>query len=175
LEARWKAENELAKAKAEQALMVLCARDVEQYVKAEQAKTRMLTEKRLVEIEKAHASLRSSGNVPGLGEAGSVETVVSSGSISPNSSVSEAEVRALFKEKEELLLRNGELERALLRLGMDPKEPEMCKNTWTLGSDGVPVEEEIMDNLGIDAYVVDMNSEGKAVARLRASVCQVGA
>jgi len=92
----------LAFERARRQLEVLKANDVDQEVKRYRTKVSAATEKNMVSIEKTHAMLSATGNVPGAFH-GSAETVVSGepgltdGSISPNSSASMAEFRACQK------------------------------------------------------------------------------
>jgi len=104
LEAKWKAQNAVAVEKAQQELEIVKLRDVAKEAKKREVAVTRQTECSKVAIEKAFGSLKTTGNVPGF-----CETVVSggtpslsTGSISPNSSVSEAEVRKVVKELEDL-------------------------------------------------------------------------
>jgi len=114
LEAKWRAQNELEVARAKRQLEVLGAKDVEQEKRMQHSRMVKATESNLVAVEKAHNSLKQTGNVPGF-VPGTAETVVSgvptlsTGSISPNSSVSEAEVRKLMKDFEDVKLENKRL------------------------------------------------------------------
>jgi len=115
LEEKWQAQNELEIAKAKHQLEVLSAVDLEQEKRMRHSKMVKATEVNLVAVEKAHSSLKQSGNVPGF-VPGSAETVVSgaptltTGSISPDSSVSAAEVREMAKK-----LADSEAENARLK------------------------------------------------------------
>jgi len=122
LEAKWIAENELGAARAKQQLELLCARDVSALKKKESVALRRQTERAMVDIEKAHMSLKATGNVPGF-VPGFVEgTVVgseppvlapslSTGSISPDSSASQSEFRAAQLRILDLEAENARLKR----------------------------------------------------------------
>jgi len=144
LEAKWKAENELAVAKAQRQMALLDSRDLEQEKKVQRTALQKRVEQNMVAIENTHATLRATGNVPGVPPVGFAETVVdsvpglSSGgcSISPSSSVSEAEVRRLCKELEDckVALRESQvlLAKVSERCGIEPEFiDEYDKRTWT--------------------------------------------
>jgi len=109
LEEKWKYENELATEKARQELEIVKLRDIGKEVKKREALVMKKTETSKVAVEKAFGTLRATGNVAGFAT-GCCETVVSgdgvpslsSGSISPNSSVSDREAWALQKENADL-------------------------------------------------------------------------
>jgi len=103
LETKWKAENKLAELRAIREVEVLGALDVRDEVRKKRAQVTAATEKNLVSIEVAHGSLVKSGNAS-EDDSSRINTVfsVGSGSISPNSSISEAEVRKLQKDFEDL-------------------------------------------------------------------------
>jgi len=110
------------------------------------------TETNKVAVEKAFGTLARTGNVPSM-VGGSAETV-QSGSISPNSSVSEAEVRALQKGFADLKASNESLENRMrylklcaerddvigFKATMATFEPEGCEESvgLTIPEGGVP-------------------------------------
>jgi len=115
LERKWAAQNAVAEEKAKQELELVKLRDVAKEAKKREVAVTRQTECNKVAIEQAFESLKATGNVPGF-----CATVVSdavptltSGSISPNSSVSEAEVRRVVKELEDLKLENAKLKRRI--------------------------------------------------------------
>jgi hypothetical protein len=153
LEQKWAAENALAAEKAKQQLELLCARDLTKVKAMQSAQVMRTTERCKVDTEKAFGFLAKTGNVPGFAETVvSGEGVVpslSSGSrsagtcISPDSSVSQQEIRQMQKD----LL---DAQRMIDRLRVQcPKEVEHVelnlgvKTAFTLNSDGsVPIEED---------------------------------
>jgi len=90
------AEVKLRTAKALQRHALVEAQDVEKMKKMHETRVLRQTETNKVAVEKAFASLAGSGNVPSL--VGGHAVTVRSGSISPNSSASEAEVRKVQKD-----------------------------------------------------------------------------
>jgi len=141
LEDKWKVENELATEKARRQLEVLRANSVEQEVKKYRTKINADTERNMVSIEKTHALLSSTGNIPGV-FCGTVETVVSgepglvSGSISPNSSASMAEFRACQKSLLDSQSEIADLKRKMQlmseRFGFPMQHADYIdKRTWT--------------------------------------------
>jgi len=104
LQARNELEVERAKLQVERAkreLQVLKDVDVSGETKRYATRVRADIERSMVSIEKTHALLRRTDNLPGE-SCGFAETVVSGGSISPNSSISEAEVRQVQKDNADL-------------------------------------------------------------------------
>jgi len=148
LEKKWELENELAAERARRQLEVLKANDIDQEVKRYRTKVSAATEKNMVSIEKTHAMLSATGNIPGVFH-GSAETVVSGepgltdGSISPNSSASMAEFRACQKnllDSQKSLLdsqnENADLKRKMQlmseRFGFPMQHADYIdKRTWT--------------------------------------------
>jgi len=113
------AEVKLKTAKALQQCALVEAGDMEKLKKMQETKVMRATETNKVAVEKAFASLASSGNVPSL--VGGHAVTIRSGSISPNSSASEAEVRKIQKdlvdmtermERLQACLAQGDFERA---------------------------------------------------------------
>jgi hypothetical protein len=157
------AENELAEKKAEVAAQVLSAVDVDDKIRAERAKLVQVTEKNLVSASRSHAALNANGD--GFIEGRRVETLVGSAaassgllsSISPSSSVSEAEVRALFKRLADVEHKLAEKERALkvanVRLGLDP-EGEKEKDEWTVGDNGELLAASLVEEAMPDGYAM---------------------
>jgi len=141
LEKKWEVENELAAERARRQLEVLKANDVDQEVKRYRTKVSAATEKNMVSIERTHAMLSATGNVPGAFH-GSAETVVSGepgltdGSISPNSSASMAEFRACQKNLLDAQSENADLKRKMQlmseRFGFPMQHADYIdKRTWT--------------------------------------------
>jgi len=124
LEEKWRAQNELEVVRAKRQLEVLKAKDVEQEKRMQHSRMVKATESNLVAVERAHSSLKQTGNVPGF-VPGTAETIVSgvptlsTGSISPNSSVSEAEVRKLIKDFEDVKLENKRLKEVNRSYGIE--------------------------------------------------------
>jgi len=157
LQKKWKVENELATERARRQLEVLKANDVDQEVKRYRTKVSAATEKNMVSIEKTHAMLQATGNVPGAFH-GSAETVVSGepgltdGSISPNSSASMAEFRACQKNLLDSQSEIADLKRKMQlmseRFGFPMQHADYIdKRTWT-------------DNEENDAILGDMYPDG---------------
>jgi len=166
LERKWQAENALAVLRAERKLQVLRANDVEDEVRRYRTRTCAATERAMVNIEKMHGQLRVSGNV--VDGVGSAETILSeggvpslsSGTISPGSSASQAEFRAVQKEALDLSEKNGRYERAFSCMGLTLEEFELKdKSQWSYGTRN----EEILDGMYPDgfAYETDCCDEGK--------------
>jgi hypothetical protein len=157
------AENNLAEEKAKVAAEVLAAVDVNDKIRSERARLVQITEKHLVSASRSHAALSANGD--GFVEGRRVETLVGSAaassgllsSISPSSSVSEAEVRALFKRLADVEHKLVEKERALrvanVRLGLDP-EGEKEKDEWTVGDNGELVAASLIDEAMPDGYAM---------------------
>jgi hypothetical protein len=162
IEEKWKAENALATLRAEQQLELLKAKDMETEKRARRVRTQKSIEGDMVKIEKLHATLSASDNVPG----GFAETVIGSSvgcSISPSSSVSEAEVRALCLERDEYKTKLDEAVVALVRCGIDPKDFSRKKGLWTVGDDGEPVQADLLDEAFVAGYsqMADYGDSGK--------------
>jgi len=141
LEKKWELENELAAERARRQLEVLKANDIDQEVKRYRTKVSAATEKNMVSIEKTHAMLQATGNVPGAFH-GSAETVISGepgltdGSISPNSSASMAEFRACQKNLLDSQSEIADLKRKMQlmseRFGFPMQHADYIdKRTWT--------------------------------------------
>jgi len=115
LERKWAAQNAVAEEKAKQELELVKLRDVAKEAKKREVAVTRQTECNKVAIEQAFASLKVTGNVPGFCATVVSDAVpsLSSGSISPNSSVSEAEVRKVVKELEDLRVENAKLKRRI--------------------------------------------------------------
>jgi hypothetical protein len=157
------AENELAEEKARVAARVFTAVDVDDKIRYERARLVQMTEKNLVSASRSHAALNANGD--GFDEGKRVETLVGSAaassgllsSISPSSSVSEAEVRALFKRLADVEHRLAEKERALrvanVRLGLDP-EGEKEKDEWTVGDNGELLAASLVEEAMPDGYAM---------------------
>jgi len=118
--ARKKAENVLKEAQAKRQLVLLEAQDIEVLKRRQLARARKQMESDMVAIERAHATLAATDNVPKDGS-GFCETVVSggsvptllpgSGSISPDSSASQHEFRMAQKEILDLRKEKEDLEK----------------------------------------------------------------
>jgi len=115
------AQAELKTARAVQQKGLIEASDFEKLKKMQETRVLRQTETNKVAVEKAFASLASSGNVPSL--VGGHAVTIRSGTISPNSSASEAEVRKVQKdladmtermERLQVCLAQGDLERVKL-------------------------------------------------------------
>lgn len=153
VEAKWIAKNALEAEEARRKLAVLKANDVQEEVRRYRTRVQRHTEANMVSIEKTHALLESTGNVPGVGlvgnaevdGGGSVETVVSGGSISPSSSASLQDVRKLQKELLDLQDENQRLRRGIESVKLDPDIIEYYnKEKWTIASDGGLASEHII-------------------------------
>jgi len=147
-----RAEMELRVARVKQQRELLEAQDVEKLKRMHDTHVMRRTETNKVAVEKAFCSLAGSGNVPSL--VGGHASTVKSGSISPNSSVSEAEVRALQKGFADLRADKESLENKMrhLKLCAERKdvigmmatvatfEPEGCEDSvgLTIPEGGVP-------------------------------------
>jgi len=175
LEEKWKAENALAVLKAKRQAALIGSRDLEQEKKADRTRLQKRVERDMVAIEKTHASLKATGNVPGVPPVGYAETIVdsvpglSSGgcSISPSSSVSEAEVHRMRKELEDykVALRDKEvlLAKVAQRCGIEPEFiDEYDKRTWTdTHENGV-----ILDAMYPDGFVKEFDDAPRGKFRL---------
>jgi len=132
------------------------------------------TERNLVSIEKFHSDLRKSGNTSSDDDT-RVNTILSvgAGSISPSSSISEADVRRAKKEledsiaeKKKLFDEKEKLAAALTRMGQNPEaiigygNAEVgdldAKTEWTVDSKGRITDdnEAILDVIYPDGYMV---------------------
>jgi len=105
--------------RAKQQCALVEAQDISKLKKMHETRVMRQTETNKVAVEKAFASLASSGDVPSL--VGGHAVTIRSGSISPNSSASEAEVRKVQKdladmtermERLQACLAQGDVERA---------------------------------------------------------------
>jgi len=142
LERKWIAENELAVLKAQRQLEILKSNDIDGEIRRYRTKISRDTEGNMVKIEKLHATLKATGNVPGcipVDGSGSVETVLSDGmpglsdgSISPNSSASMAEFRACQKKLLDSEERNAQLMKKLEKMSITETDLDMLdKETFT--------------------------------------------
>jgi len=139
------AENNRVAEKAERQLAVYRANDVTDEAKRYGTGVRAALERSMVSIERTHGMLVATGNVPGE-RGGSAETVLSSGSISPNSSVSEAEVRKMQKDLLDLQAINAKFEE---RFGIKSEMLDcMDKELWTDNS----ANDKLLDELCPDGY-----------------------
>jgi len=144
-------QNKLAREKAERDLEVLKAVDLELEKRKNIARIRAATERSMVSIEKTHAMLVSTDNVPRDQVDHDVHTVLtgevpdlSSGSISPNSSASMAEFRELHKRSLDLEKRNSELIEMLGKVGVSAEHfDKYDKRTWT----DTPENQAILDEM----------------------------
>lgn len=120
--ARKNAENKLKEMRALRQIELLQAGDVEDEKKRRRTRVLEQTERSKVNIERAYMSLRAAGNVAGLPGGGSAETVLTGatvegvpglgpgdGSISPSSSASWQEFRAVQKQNLDLAAEVAEL------------------------------------------------------------------
>jgi len=136
LEAKWKAENELAMLKAQRQVQVLKANDVDGEIRRYRTNVVKQTERNMVQIEKVHGQLRSSGNVSDDMES-RVQTVLdppslTSASISPDSSASQAEFRAAQKKILDLEAERARMLEQLKKLDITEDQLEMLdKETFT--------------------------------------------
>jgi len=136
LEAKWKAENELAMLKAQRQVQVLKANDVDGEIRRYRTNVVKQTERNMVQIEKVHGQLRSSGNVSDDMES-RVRTVLdppslTSASISPDSSASQAEFRAAQKKILDLEAERARMLEQLKKLDITEDQLEMIdKETFT--------------------------------------------
>jgi len=161
LEQKWMAENAVAAEKARQELELVKLRDIAKEAKKREVAVTRQTECNKVAIEQAFGSLKATGNVPGF-----CATVVSdatipsltSGSISPNSSVSEAEIRKAVKELEDSRVEIAKLKRRLrdrdiadLRDGVtvafSADMSEGLRKEIDEACDGMPTEYDIPEDL----------------------------
>jgi len=161
LEQKWMAQNAVAMEKAKQELELIKLRDIAKEAKKREVAVTRQTECNKVAIEQAFGSLKATGNVPGF-----CATVVSdattpsltSGSISPNSSVSEAEIRKAVKELEDSRVEIAKLKRRLrdrdiadLRDGVtvafSADMSEGLRKEIDDACDGMPTEYDIPEDL----------------------------
>jgi len=176
LERKWAAENAVAEEKAKQELEIVKRRDVEKEVKKREAAVMKKTECNRVAVEKAFSTLKATGNVPGFCETvvsnGSVPAL-SSGSISPNSSVSEREVRNMIMELERLKVEMERLkaENARLRMvqGVDRFKRLEDGETVAFSADNFSVDcKDIVDEMCEDGYVAHYHPEDEETVYVRA-------
>lgn len=171
---KWIAKNELQAMEAERKLALLKASSVEDAVKAESTRVRAAVESNMVRIEKSHAFLSSTGNVPGEGvlrrgddaiASGTVETVVSGCSISPDSSASQGDFRAAQKkilDQEAQLAEQAKLFRKHTGISFEALRVR-DKETFTDNSENAV----IMNELFGEAYVCHNDiKDGKRVIRI---------
>jgi hypothetical protein len=117
LEAKWKAENELAVVKARKDKAFQEARDIDAEARSRKSGLLKVTETNKVAVEKAFSTLRAKGDsgcatvvsCDGLTDGASAESI--SESISPNSSASMAEFWQLQKENFDLKKENEDLKK----------------------------------------------------------------
>jgi len=172
-ESKWQAQNKLAALKAEREIAILEATDLDEEKRKRRAQICAATERNLVSIEKFHSDLRKSGNTSSDDDT-RVNTIfsASAGSISPNSSISEADVRRAKKEMEDAIAREKKeksdkekLAAALIRMGQNPEaiigygtaEVDLdAKTEWTVDSKGRITDdnEAILDVVYPDGYMV---------------------
>lgn len=156
-EEKWMAQNKLAALEAERKIALIGARDFDQEKRSDRARIQRNLERNMVAIEKTHATLRATGNVPG--EMGFCETIIGSGSISPDSSASQAEIRAMVKELEDSKAKledskveNAELKRLLERNGIAVVDPALYdKRTWTQNEENF----ELLDKMYPNGYALN--------------------
>jgi len=157
-------QNQLAAERADRELEVLRATDIEVEKKRQATKLRAAIERNMVSIEKTHATLKATDNVGRDELDHDVHTVVtdsvpslSSGSISPNSSASMAEFRAVQKQ---LLDKEAEIEKVyavLKRIGIEPGVVEyLDKDRWTINSQGTLDDDAkvALEVLAPEGYVI---------------------
>jgi len=166
-ELKWRTQNELAALKAEREIAILKATDLEEEKRKRRAQICASTERNLVSIERFHSDLRKSGNTSSDDDT-RVNTVLgaSAGSISPSSSVSEADVRKAKKDLEDAIAEKNKLAAALTRMGQNPEaiigygNAEVgdldAKTEWTVDSKGRITDdnEAILDVIYPDGYMV---------------------
>jgi len=173
-ESKWQAQNRLAALRAEREIAILEATDLEEEKRKRRAQVCAATERNLVSIEKFHNDLRKSGNTSSDDDT-RVNTVISAGagSISPSSSISEADVRRAKKELEDAIAekkkaieREKKLAAALTRMGQNPEaiigygSAEVgdldAKTEWTVDSKGRITDdnEAILEVIYPDGYMV---------------------
>jgi len=152
-------ENELKELEAERKLAVLKANEVDAEVKRHRTQVLAATERNMVAIERAYGMLAATGNMTDE-NASRVRTVVSgtptlsSGSISPNSSVSEAEVRKMQKDILDSEARVKQLEAMLRNVGVSPHpltHAQAAKSVWTENTENF----NLLDAAYPEGYVVD--------------------
>jgi len=157
-------QNRLAAERADRELEVLKATDIEVEKRRQATKLRAAIERNMVSIEKTHATLKATDNVGRDELDHDVHTVVtdgvpslSSGSISPNSSASMAEYRAVQKQ---LLDKEAEIEKVyavLKRIGIEPGVVEyLDKDRWTINSQGTLNDDAkvALEVLAPEGYVI---------------------
>jgi len=143
------AENKRDAERARRQLAVFESNGVEVDAKKYEKCVQASIERSMVSIERAHGTLRATGNVPGF--VGSAETLLGSGSISPNSSVSEAEVRNMQKK---LLDQEALIKKLEDHCGMTSDMlPFADKSVWTDNS----VNDDLLDRNCPDGYAKDFH------------------
>jgi len=164
-------QNKLAAARAERELEVLEATDIEAEKRRQSTKLRAAIERNMVSIERTHAKLVATDNVGRDELDHDVHTVVtdsvpslSSGSISPNSSASMAEYRAVQKQlldNEKKLsdkeVENEKLYAVLKKIGIEPGVMDyLDKDMWTINSQGTLDDEAkvALEVLAPEGYVI---------------------
>jgi len=179
-------QNKLAAQRADRELEVLMATDIEAEKRRQSTKLRAAIERNMVSIEKTHATLIATDNVKRDELDHDVHTVVtdgvpslSSGSISPNSSASMAEYRAMQKQLldeqkklSDVEARNEKLSAALKKLGIEESiVGYLDKDLWTINSEGTLDDDAkaALDVLAPEGYVIPgqayMSKGDKAVIR----------
>jgi len=168
---RLAAENALATYKAERQLRLEKAKDEGQMLKRQETQLLRDVELNRVRIEKAHSTLLATGNVAGERGGGFAQTVVSSSSssggsggvgrssvgcsISPSSSVTDREVRAVMQECESLRLEVAELKKSG---GVVREKTASVKTGYTADSRG-RLAEHHMNAWGPESY--HMGKDGR--------------
>jgi len=143
------AENERDAERARRQIAVYASNGVDADARKYEKNVQAAIERSMVSIERAHGTLRATGNVPGF--VGSAETILGSGSISPNSSVSEAEVRSMQKK---LLDQEALIKKFEVQCGMTSDMlPFAEKSVWTDNS----VNEDLLDRNCPDGYAKDFH------------------
>jgi len=158
-------QNKLAAERADRELEVLKATDIDVEKKRQATKLRAAIERNMVSIEQTHAKLVATDNVRRDELDHDVHTVVtdgmpslSSGSISPNSSASMAEFRAMQKENLDLKDKYGKMVVALEKIGLTERSlPFVGKDLWSVDSNGAFVEknESLFDEVFPDGFAID--------------------
>jgi len=164
-------QNQLAAERADRELEVLRATDIEVEKRRQSTKLRAAIERNMVSIEKTHATLKATDNVGRDELDHDVHTVVtdgvpslSSGSISPNSSASMAEYRAVQKqlldEQKKLSDKEVETEKlyaVLKKIGIEPGVVDyLDKDMWTINSQGTLDDDAkvALEVLAPEGYVI---------------------
>jgi len=164
-------QNRLAAERADRELEVLKATDIEVEKRRQATKLRAAIERNMVSIEKTHATLKATDNVGRDELDHDVHTVVtdgvpslSSGSISPNSSASMAEYRAVQKQllDEQKKLSDKEVENeklyaVLKKIGIEPGVVDyLDKDMWTINSQGTLDDDAkvALEVLAPEGYVI---------------------